>query len=58
LIISSSSLPVDATFRSPNDSMEYPIHAKSKPKFTKAYSFGLVTGLPYIGHSAHREPFA
>jgi hypothetical protein len=25
----------------PNDSMEYPIHAKRKPKFTKAYSFGL-----------------
>jgi hypothetical protein len=25
--------------------MECPIHAKSKPKFTKAYSFGLVTGL-------------
>ena len=35
-------------FRSPNDSMECPIHAKSKPKFTKAYSFGLVTGLFFL----------
>ena len=35
-------------FRSPNDSMECPIHARSKPKFTKAYSFGLVTALFFI----------
>jgi hypothetical protein len=28
--------------------MECPIHAKSKPKFTQAYSFGLVTGLFFI----------
>jgi hypothetical protein len=28
--------------------MECPIHARSKPKFTKAYSFGLVTALFFI----------
>jgi hypothetical protein len=52
---SSSSLPVDAPVPQPERLDGMPIHAKSKPKFTKAYSFGLVTGLPYIGHSAHNS---
>jgi hypothetical protein len=35
--------------------MECPIHAKSKPKFTKAYSFGLVTGLFFYRHGPHNS---
>jgi hypothetical protein len=31
------------------------MHAKSKPKFTKAYSFGLVTGSSRYCHEAHNS---